>query len=42
MIDWFWYYVGCLVSPPTIFFVLWIFDRIGIIDFELYIGLKHK
>lgn len=38
MIDWFWYWIGVFSGALVPFFVLWLYNKIGIINFEMRIS----
>ena len=42
MIDWTWYWIGCILSPPTVLFWLWFWNKVGLIEFTFKIKSGKK
>jgi len=44
MIDWYWYYLGTGSGIFSFMFILWLFDKLGIVEFtfKLKMGNRYK
>ena len=42
MIDWFWYFLGCAVSPFAVHLTLLLYNHFGIIEYKVILKFKLR